>query len=61
MNNTSQLNYGGIFVDGCCNPGHIEMVYQQGDLIDEIGQMRRLAYSLIELSDALEEKHNETI
>lgn len=52
---TVQLNYGGIFVDGQCNPGHIEMAYECGDLTDEIGQMRRLASAFTNLANALEQ------
>jgi len=51
---TSLLNYGGFYVDGMCNPGHITLVYEQGDLTDEIDNMRRLSATLAELANALD-------
>lgn len=47
-----QLNYGGIVHDPFDR--NLVMEYQQGDLPDEIGQMRRLASAFNELADALE-------
>lgn len=52
-----ELNYGGIFVNSMCNPGHIHMEWKNGgDLEDEIGQMRRLAAAFLELADALDKQ-----
>ena len=48
------LNYGGIFHDEAPTSKAIELAYEQGDLSDEIPQMRRLANALNELADALE-------
>lgn len=53
-NLTAQLNYGGIFIDHQHTSRHITMEYEQGDLPDEIGQMRRLAEAFTELADARE-------
>jgi hypothetical protein len=50
------LNYGGIHLDHAHSPGHLSLEYQQGDLLDEVGQMRDLAGALNELADALEER-----
>lgn len=50
----AQLNYGGIVHDQADH--NLVMDYRQGDLPDEIGQMRRLASAFSELADALEEK-----
>lgn len=49
-----QLNYGGIVHDPADHK--LVMEYRQGDLPDEIGQMRRLASAFNELADALEDK-----
>ncbi len=49
-----QLNYGGIVHDP--EDHKLVMEYRQGDLPDEIGQMRRLASAFNSLADALEEK-----
>lgn len=48
------LNYGGIFHDGGPTTQELELAYDQGDLSDEIPQMRRFAAALNELADALE-------
>ncbi|EGR1049103.1 hypothetical protein RZ186_003335 [Vibrio cholerae] len=53
------LNYGGIFHDEAPTSKAIELAYEQGDLSDEIPQMRRLANALNELADALEEQQGE--
>ena len=50
----SRLNYGGIHLNGMHSPGHLSMEYRQGDLIDEICQMRELASAFAGLADALE-------
>lgn len=50
----TQLNYGGLIHDPADHK--LEMEYRQGDLPDEIGQMRRLASAFNELADVLEEK-----
>jgi len=57
---TQQLNYGGIFVNGQSNPGHIEMVYQIGDLDDEVEQMKQIGSAFLNLANGLENKkpHN---
>lgn len=53
---TALLNYGGIHHDRMHSPGHLTMEWQQGDLADEVGQMRSLASAFNELADALERK-----
>lgn len=53
-NLTAQLNYGGILHDP--DDHKLVMEYRQGDLPDEIGQMRRLAAAFNGLADALEDK-----
>lgn len=50
-----QLNYGGIVHDPADHK--LVMEYRQGDLSDEIGQMRRLASAFNELADALLSAH----
>jgi hypothetical protein len=40
---TAQLNYGGIHLNRMHSPGHLSLEYQQGDLVDEVAQMRVLA------------------
>lgn len=50
----AQLNYGGIAHDPTDHK--LVMEYRQGDLPDEIGQMRRLASAFKELADAFEDK-----
>lgn len=50
----AQLNYGGILRDP--KDHKLVMDYCQGDLPDEIGQMRRLASAFNSLADALEDK-----
>ncbi len=45
-----QLNNGGICVEGFQIPSHLSMKFEQGDLVDEIGQMRRLAAAFTELA-----------
>lgn len=49
------LNYGGVFHDGGPTSKELELAYAQGDLADEVPQMRLLAAALNELADALEE------
>ncbi|WP_456017470.1 hypothetical protein [Pseudomonas fluorescens] len=49
-----QLSYGGIFPATGPFGSTLEYRYQDGDLVDEIGQMRRLASALNHLADALE-------
>lgn len=49
-----QLNYGGIVHDP--EDHKLVMEYRQGELPDEIGQMRRLASAFNSLANALEEK-----
>ena len=49
-----QLSYGGIFPDTGPFGGTLEYRYLDGDLADEIGQMRRLADAFSQLADALE-------
>ncbi|MFW5301077.1 hypothetical protein ACOAMY_17290 [Pseudomonas aeruginosa] len=49
-----QLSYGGIFSITGPFGSALEYRYQDGDLVDEIGQMRRLADALKNLADALE-------
>ncbi len=49
-----QLSYGGIFPSTGPFGSTLEYRYQDGDLVDEIGQMRRLAGALNQLADALE-------
>lgn len=49
-----QLSYGGIFPGTGPFGRTLEYRYQDGDLVDEIGQMRRLADALNSLADALE-------
>lgn len=51
-----QLSYGGIFPSTGSFGRTLEYRYQDGDLLDEIGQMRRLATALNNLADALESK-----
>jgi len=51
---TALLNYGGFFVEGKCNPGHITLEYRRGDSNDEIDNMRRLSATLIELANIIE-------
>lgn len=51
---TEQLNYGGITLDPDTN--RLVMDYAQGDLTDEIGQMRRLSQAFDQLADALEDQ-----
>lgn len=48
------LNYGGIHLDHVHSPGYLSLEYQQGDLSDEIGQMRNLSNAFADLADALE-------
>ncbi|MGX1201158.1 hypothetical protein [Marinobacter sp. MBR-105] len=48
------LNYGGIHLEHTPAPGILTLEYQQGDLKDEIGNMRGMADALNELADALE-------
>lgn len=52
-NLTGQLNYGGLVQDSATR--RLVLDYKQGDLVDEIGQMRRLAQAFLELADALED------
>lgn len=49
-----QLSYGGIVPSTGPFGGTLEYRYQDGDLVDEIGQIRRLASALNNLADALE-------
>lgn len=49
-----ELNYGGIFVGNSHTTKHISMAYEQGDLPDEIGQMRRIANAFNNLANTLE-------
>lgn len=49
-----QLSYGGVFPSIGPFGRTLEYRYQDGDLVDEIGQMRRLAKALSDLADALE-------
>ena len=49
-----QLSYGGIFSSAGPFGSTLEYRYRDGDLVDEIGQMRRLADALNSLADALE-------
>ncbi|AXQ50960.1 hypothetical protein DZC31_30035 (plasmid) [Stenotrophomonas rhizophila] len=49
-----QLSYGGISPSTGPFGSTLEYRYQDGDLVDEIGQMRRLAAALSSLADALE-------
>lgn len=49
-----QLSYGGIFPGSGPFGSTLEYRYQDGDLGDEIGQMRRLADALNQLAEALE-------
>lgn len=49
-----QLSYGGILPNHGPFGRTLEYRYQEGNLVDEIGQMRRLASALINLADALE-------
>lgn len=49
-----QLSYGGIFPSTGPFGSTLEYRYRDGDLVDEIGQMRRLAGALNQLADALE-------
>lgn len=49
-----QLSYGGIFPSTGPFGRTLEYRYQDGDLLDEIGQLRRLADALNSLADALE-------
>ena len=51
---TALLNYGGIQLDNTNSPGYLSLEYRQGDLADEIPQMRRLAKAFSDLADALE-------
>ncbi|MEZ1438219.1 hypothetical protein QVM41_18290 [Pseudomonas shirazica] len=51
---SEQLSYGGIFPTTGPYGGTVEYRYQDGDLADEIGQMRRLADAFSQLADALE-------
>lgn len=53
-----QLSYGGIFPDTGPFGRTLELRYQDGDLVDEVGQMRRLADALNQLADALENETN---
>ncbi len=54
---TALLNYGGIYVNGGNQNRHIALAYQEGDLSDEVGQMRDLATAFSELADALEDQN----
>lgn len=49
-----QLSYGGIFPSTGPFGSALEYRYHDGDLVAEIGQMRRLASALKQLADALE-------
>ena len=49
-----QLSYGGIFPGTGPFGGTLEYRYHDGNLADEIGQMRRLADAFSQLADALE-------
>lgn len=53
-NVNEQLSYGGIFPSSGPFGGTLDYRYQDGDLADEIGQMRRLADAFSQLADALE-------
>lgn len=53
-----QLSYGGIFPSTGPFGSTLEYRYQDGDLVEEIGQMRRLADALNSLADALESEAN---
>jgi len=53
-----QLSYGGIVPSIGALGGTLEYRYQDGDLVDEIGQIRRLAAALSNLADALESEAN---
>lgn len=50
----SLLNYGGLFINGGPSDRIIEIAYYQGELPNEIDNMRELANSLNLLADALE-------
>lgn len=50
------LNYGGIVHDVTHTRRDLEMIYEQGDLEDEIAHMRRFATALNELASALEDQ-----
>lgn len=52
-NLTGQLNYGGLIRDSATR--RLVLDYKQGDLVDEIGQMRRLAQAFLALADALDD------
>jgi hypothetical protein len=49
-----QLSYGGVLPSIGPFGSMLEYRYQDGDLLDEIGQMRRLAKALGDLADVLE-------
>lgn len=49
-----QLSYGGILPRKGPYGRSFEYRYQEGDLLDEIGQMRRMADALNNLADTLE-------
>jgi len=48
------LNYGGVFHDGSHTAKELELVYEMGDVEDEIAHMRRFSKALSELADAIE-------
>jgi hypothetical protein len=50
------LNYGGIVHDATQPCHDLRMIYEQGDLVDEIAHMRRFAAALNELASSLEDQ-----
>jgi hypothetical protein len=48
------LNYGGVFHDGSHTTKELELVYEMGDVEDEVAHMRRFSKALSELADAVE-------
>jgi len=50
----SLLNYGGIHLDDTQIPTRLTFQYQDGDVADEIAQMRRIGNAFLELADRVE-------
>jgi len=50
----SLLNYGGIHLDDTQVPPRLTLQYQDGDVVDEVAQMRRIGHAFLELADRVE-------
>ena len=49
----SQLNYGGIFVDGTFTSKPLSVAYEQGDFEDEIKQLEVIGNAFLALASSL--------